>query len=147
MWSVEEHDWVCSEGPTVTGYGLRGAVVGCYLPVQVVAGMDEKRLREDGVRVVVMVRRVAVDKEAGGFERAVGIRSRKEWYRHKMSRKQLQLVGMSGQRVQAGGGREVLVEGQEVWVEWTGQVGHRVEGKGQGTMEGNGAGKSFLSHC
>ena len=39
---------------------------------------------------------------------------------HKMSRKQL--VGISGQRVQADGGREVLVEGQEVWEEWTGQV-------------------------
>ena len=48
---------------------------------------------------------------------------RKEWYRHKMSREQL--VGISGQRMQAYGGREVLVEGQEVWEEWT---GHTVEG-------------------
>ena len=30
------------------------------------------------------------------------------------------LVGISGLRVQADGGREVLVEGQEVWEEWTG---------------------------
>ena len=65
------------------------------------------------------MRRVAVGKEAGGFEQAVGIRSRKEWYRHKMSRKQL--VGISGQRVQTDGGSEVLVEGQEVWEEYTGQ--------------------------
>ena len=27
-WSVEEHSWVCSEGPAVTGHGLRGAEVG-----------------------------------------------------------------------------------------------------------------------
>ena len=37
-WSVEEHSWVCicSEGPAVTGHGLRGAVVGWYLPMQVI---------------------------------------------------------------------------------------------------------------
>ena len=34
---------------------------------------------------------------------------RKEWFRHKMSRKQL--LGITGQKVQAGGGRGVLVEG------------------------------------
>ena len=72
--------------------------------------VDEKRLNRNGVRVVVMMRRVAVGKAAGGFEQAVRIRSRKERYRHKMSRKQL--VGISGQRVQADGGREVLVEGR-----------------------------------
>ena len=27
-WSVEEHSWVCSGGPTMTGHGLRGAMVG-----------------------------------------------------------------------------------------------------------------------
>ena len=36
-----------------------------------------------------MVRGVVVGKVAGGFEQAVGIRSRKEWFRHKVSRKQL----------------------------------------------------------
>ena len=82
-WSVEEHSWVCNEGPTVAGHGLRGAVVGWYLPVLVV---DEKRLSRDGVRVVVMVKRVAVGKASRGFEHAVGIRSRKEWFRHKMTR-------------------------------------------------------------
>ena len=43
------------------------------------------------------------------------------WYRYKMHRKQL--VGITDQRVQADGGSEVLVEGQdpEVWEEWTGQ--------------------------
>ena len=52
----------------------------------------------------------------------VGIRSRREWQRHrdKMSRKQL--VGTTGQKVQAGGGSEVLVKGQELWEEWTGQT-------------------------
>ena len=38
----------------------------------------EKRLNRNGVRVVVMMRRVAVGKATGGFEQAVGIRSRKE---------------------------------------------------------------------
>ena len=80
--------------------------------------VDGERLSRNGVRVVVMMRRVAVGKASGGFEQAVGIRNRKEWYRHKMSREQL--VGISGLRVQADGGREVLVEGQEVWEEWTG---------------------------
>ena len=59
----------------------------------------------------------------------MGIRSRKEWYRHKMSRKHL--VGISGQRVHADGGREVLVEGQEVWEEWTGQVVADTEWRGK----------------
>ena len=35
-WSVEEHIWVCSEGPAMTWHGLRGAVAGWYLPVLVV---------------------------------------------------------------------------------------------------------------
>ena len=37
-----------------------------------------------------------------------------------MSREQL--VGITGQRVQADGGREVLMEGQEIWEEWTGKA-------------------------
>ena len=101
----------------MTGHGLRGAVVGWYLPVHVV---DEGKLIRSGVRVMVMMKRVAVGRTAGGFEQAVGIRSRQEWFRHKMSRKQL--VGITGQRVQADGGRKVLVEGQEVWEEWIGQT-------------------------
>ena len=55
------------------------------------------------------MRRVVVGKAAGTFEQAVGIRSRKKWFRHKMSRKQL--VGITGQKLQAGGGRKVLVPG------------------------------------
>ena len=80
-------------------------MVGWYLPVQVV---EEKKLNMGGVRVVVIMRRVAVGRTAGGFGQAVGVRSRREpeWHRHKMSRKQL--VGIPGQRVQADGGREVL---------------------------------------
>ena len=80
------------------------------------------------VRVVMMMR-VAVGKAGGGFEQAVGIRSKKEWYRHKMSR--MQLVGISGQRVQADGGRDVLVEGQEVSEDWTGQVVEDTEWRGE----------------
>ena len=32
------------------------------------------------------------------------------------------MVGITGQRVQADGGREVLVEGQEVWEDWLEQT-------------------------
>ena len=119
-WSVEDHSWACSGGPTVTGHGMRGAVVGWYLPVLV---LDEKQMEERGgvsARVVVMMKRVAVGRTTGGFEQAVSIRSRQEWYRYEMNREQL--VGITGQRVQAGGGSEVLVEGQEVWEEWAGQT-------------------------
>ena len=50
-----------------------------------------------------------------------------------MSREQL--VGTTGQRVQADGGREVLVEGQEIWEDWLEQTVEdtewRKEAKGQ----------------
>ena len=50
-WSVEDHSWACSEGPAVSGHGLRGAVVGWYLPVLVV---DEKQMRRvEDISVVV----------------------------------------------------------------------------------------------
>ena len=94
-------------------------MVGWYLPVLVV---DEEQMKSGGVRVVVMVKRVAVGRTAGGVDhndQAVGIRSRREWQRHKMSRGQL--VGITGQSVQADGGKEVLVVEQELWEEWTGQ--------------------------
>ena len=73
--------------------------------------VDEKELNRSGVGVVVMMKRVAVGKTAWGYDQAVGIRSRKEWYRQKMKRKQL--VGITGHKVQADGGRarEVLVPG------------------------------------
>ena len=63
-WSVEEHNWVGSESPAVPGHEsrLRGAVVGWYLPVQVV---DEKKLNRGGVKVVVLMGRVAVGRTAG----------------------------------------------------------------------------------
>ena len=62
-WSVEDRSWVCSEGPAETEHGLRGAVVGWYLPMLVV---DEEQMKRGGVRVVVMMRRVAVGRTAGG---------------------------------------------------------------------------------
>jgi hypothetical protein len=89
-------------------------VVGWYLPVLIVV---EEQMKSGGVRVVVMMKRVAVGRTAGGIDQAVGIRSRREWQRHKMSRGQL--VGITGQSVQADGGREVLVVGQELSEEWT----------------------------
>ena len=66
------------------------------------------------------MKKVAIGRTAGGAEQAVGIRCRQEWHRHKMSREQL--VGTTGQRVQADGDKEVLMEGQEIWEEWTGQT-------------------------
>ena len=52
-------------------------------------------MNRSGIRVVVIMKRVAVGRSAGGFEQAVGIRSRQEWYRYKMSKEQL--VGITGQ--------------------------------------------------
>ena len=84
--------------------------------------VDEEQMKSGGVRVMVLMKRVAAGKTAGGVEQAVGIRCRQEWhmYRYRMSREQL--VGITGQRVQADGGREVLVEGQEVWEDWLEQT-------------------------
>jgi hypothetical protein len=117
-WGVEDHSWVCSGGPAVTGHGLRGAVVGWYLPVLVVA--EKKMKRVGGVSVMVLMKRVAIGRTAGGVEQAVRIRCRQEWHRHKLSREQL--VGITGQRVRADGDKEVLMVGQEIWEEWTGQT-------------------------
>ena len=75
--------------------------------------VDEEQMKKiGGVRAVVMMRRVAVGRTTGGVDQAVGTRCRQEWHRHRMSRGQL--VGIIGQRVQADGSKEVLVEGQEV---------------------------------
>ena len=93
-------------------------MVGWYLPVLVVD--EEQMKKKGGVRVVVLMKRVAIGRTAGGVEQAVGIRCRQEWHRHKMSRGQL--VGTTGQRVRADGDKEVLMEGQEIWEEWTGQT-------------------------
>ena len=98
-WSVEERRWPDNGSPAVAGHGLRGAVVGWYLPVMVV---DEEELKKaGGVRVRVMMKKVAVGRTAGGFGQAVGIRCRQEWHNHRMSRGQL--VDITGQRVQADG--------------------------------------------
>ena len=42
--------------------------------------------------------------------------SRRQWCRYEMSRKEL--VGITGELMQADRKSEVLVEGQEVWDEW-----------------------------
>jgi hypothetical protein len=60
----------------VTGHGLRGAVVGWYLPVLVVD--EEQMKKKGGVRVVVLMKRVAIGRTVGGVEQAVGIRCRQE---------------------------------------------------------------------
>ena len=49
---------------------MRGTVVGWHLPVLVA---DEKTLNRNGVRVVMMMRRMSVGKASRGFEQAVGI--------------------------------------------------------------------------
>ena len=82
--------------------------------------IEEQMKKIGGVRVVVLMKRVAIGRTAGGVEHAVRIRCRQEWHRHKTSREQL--VGITGQRVQADGDKEVLVERQEIWEEWAGQT-------------------------
>ena len=102
--------------------GVGGAVVGWYLAVPVVPVVDGERWSKGGVKVVVMMKRVAVGKALGGFEQAVGIRSMEEWFRHKMNREQL--VGVTGQKVQASGGREVLRSERSGWGrQWRTQSG------------------------
>ena len=59
-------------------------------------------------------------RSAGAYTQAVGIRSRREWCRHTISRKEL--VGITGRLAHADEQEEVLVVGDEVWEEWTGQV-------------------------
>ena len=125
-WCVEEHSWVCSEGPHP-----RGAMVRWCLLVLVV---DEERPNKAGVRVVVMARRVPMGKVAGG------VRSRKEWFRHTMREAghSRVVVGHSRVLVGVGGGTGGLgVEGAGA-----SSGGYKVERKGQGTMEGNGTGSS-----
>ena len=72
--------------------------------------VDEEQMKSRGVRAVIITKRVAVGGTAGEFGQAVRIRGRREWQKHKMGRRQL--VGITGQRIQAGGGKEVLVEGK-----------------------------------
>ena len=80
----------------------------------------------------------------GDSGQAMGIGTRQEWHRYKISRKQL--VGITGQRVQADGGSEVLVGGRRVGRNGLGRQWrrgeHRVEGKGQVAVEGDGASNS-----
>ena len=57
-----------------------------------------------------MMRRVAGGRTARGLDQAVGIRCRQEWHRHRMGMEQL--VGITGQGLQADGGREVMVVGK-----------------------------------
>ena len=117
-WGVEDHSWVCSGGPAVTGHGLRGAVVGWYLPVLVV----DERADEEGRR-----------HQCGGTDEE-GCSGQNSWRGRAGSRDSVQTRVVQTQNEQgaaggdyrtegaADGGREVLVEGQEVWEEWTGQT-------------------------
>ena len=69
---------------------------------------------------MVQMRRVAVGRSAGAYAQAVGIRSREERCTQTVNRKVL--VGITGRLVHADGQEEVLVVGDEVWEEWTGQT-------------------------
>ena len=89
---------------------------------------------------------------SGGFKQAVGIRTKREWCRHSMSREKL--VEISGKLVQADldGGAKALVEGQEVYgklgrMDWAQCGGHRLEGEGKGATEGNGEGSGKNRWC
>ena len=79
---------------------------------------------------------VPVGRSAGAYTKAVGVRSRSEWCRHTISRKEL--VGITGRLVHTDGPEEVLVVGDEVWGEWTSQV---VEGTNWRNMEEGGEGR------
>ena len=82
--------------------------------------MDDRELSRNGVRVVLQM-----SPEDGSRQVSRGInlhsgsrnqeQKRMEWYKHTMSSQQL--VGITGQMVQADGDTEVLalVEGQQVW--------------------------------
>ena len=59
-------------------------------------------------------------RSAGAYAQAVGVRSRKEWCTQTTNRKVL--VGITGRLVHADGQEEVLVVGDEMWEEWTGQT-------------------------
>ena len=110
--------------------------MGWYLPVLVV---DERKMkRVGGTSVVVLMKRVAVGRTAGGVEQAVGIRCRQEWCKHRMSREQL--VGITGQRgadrwwqgdTDGGAGGLGGMDG-------TSSGGHRVEEEDQGAVESKG---------
>ena len=56
--------------------------------------VHEEGVESGGVRLKVLMKRVAVSRTAGGVEQAAGIRCRQGWHRHRMSRKQL--VGITG---------------------------------------------------
>ena len=79
--------------------------------------------------------RVAVGRTAARFDQTVGVRSRQEWYRYKMSREQL--VGISGQRCRQ------MVAGR-CWLRGRGSGGvggadsrrHRLHGGGKPTGSG-----------
>ena len=73
-WSAEGHNWECSGSPSATGHGTRRAVVGWYLPVLVVD--EEQTKKVGGVRLKVLMKKVALGRIAGGFEQTVAIRCR-----------------------------------------------------------------------
>ena len=117
-WMVQDHRWKAANGEAAAvGNINNGEVVGWYLPVRV---MREKALTRAGVRVMVQVRRVAVGRSAGAYAQTVGGRSRKEWCIQTTDRKRL--AGITDRLLHADGQEEVLVVGDEVWEEWTGQT-------------------------
>ena len=94
-------------------------MLGLSLPVLVV---DEKKMkRVGGISVVVLMKKVAAGRTAGGFEQAVGIRCRQVWCKHKMSREQL--VGITGQRVQTDGDKEAAESYEKRQMLWKGMAG------------------------
>ena len=100
-------------GKAVAGRGIRGEVVGWYLPARVV---DEEALSGAGLVVVVQMRSCSGQVSWGIHTWAVGIRSRREWCRHTVSTS-TQQEGVGVDHRQAGpcrwaGGAEVLVLGR-----------------------------------
>ena len=77
---------------------------------------------------MVMMKRVAVGRTARGFDQAMGIRSKssREWQRHNLDEQET-AGGHHRTEEQADGGKEVLVEGREVWEGRTGQTVEDIE--------------------
>ena len=66
---MEGQSWTGNGIPTVPGHGLRGAVVGWYLPVLVVT---EEQMKSVCFRLKVLMKRVAVDRQQEGLNKQRG---------------------------------------------------------------------------
>ena len=116
-WMVQKHRWEANGGKAVAGRGIRGGVVGWYLPVRVA---DERALSGSRCEGGGADEEGCSGQASWSIHTGSGDQEQGEWCRHTISRKEL--VGITGRLVHADGQVEVLVLGGEVWEEWTGQA-------------------------